>query len=396
MSLSLFTKLLTTSRGIKSSGYNKEYNVDKIDEEGNYVKSDNEPSIVEPIVKNVITMDCSAYHTIYLLNDNSVWVSGDNSLGQIPFAESSETEVFLREITDNVNSLNNSGISDVYCGGYNTFLKFNDGKVYGCGLNDNRQVGCTSTDEIIRFPKIINISDKIEKIYCGGYHNFFITELGDTYCCGRNEWGQLGLGNYSKNKSITLNSNIKNINNSGIDYIRCGDDHTFFVFNDKNIKCCGYNGYFELGIPLNDENHEELVSPVLPNDISVEMIKDIQCGSHHTLILDILGNVYGTGQNEYGQLGLGDNVLDSNGIFRKINVSNIKNIITSAYTSIFQIDTVDLYGCGLNQHGELGMNDLVNRYSPIKLLYTNIWLDELAENIIIKPPADFKRNIFKQ
>lgn len=243
MSLSLFTKLITTSRGIKASGYNKEYNVDKI-ENDIYVKSDYEQNIVQPIVKNVFKMDRSTYHTLYILSNKSVYASGDNSFGQIPFASSSESEVFLRDITDNIKKLTSKGydIKEVVCGGYHTFLMLENNDIYACGLNCYGQLGINITSDIVRTMTKVNTPEYIEKIYTGGYHTFFIGSSGKIYACGKNDWGQLGLGTITDTQELTVVPNI-----SDVQYIRCGESHTFFVLSDGTIQGCGQNYYSELG-----------------------------------------------------------------------------------------------------------------------------------------------------
>jgi len=40
-------------------------------------------------------------------------------------------------------------------------------------------------------------------------------------------------------------------------------------------------------------------------------INNISCGWNHALLLDVVGNVYSSGNNKFGQLGRGKNCIQS-------------------------------------------------------------------------------------
>ena len=81
--------------------------------------------------------------------------------------------------------------------GYDHCLAISDsGVIYGWGLNERGQLGLN--DKINR-----NSPQKLEffkgkhviNIVSGYHHSIFICENGEIYSCGRNNLGQLGLGN---------------------------------------------------------------------------------------------------------------------------------------------------------------------------------------------------------
>ena len=77
--------------------------------------------------------------------------------------------------------------------------------------------------------------------------------------------------------------------------------------------------------------------------------------SWHSLILKNDGTLWGTGQNAYGQLGLGD-TTDRN-TFTQIttNADDIKEIYCGEnYAFILENDGT-LWGCGANGGGQLGL-----------------------------------------
>lgn len=93
------------------------------------------------------------------------------------------------------------------------------------------------------------------------------------------------------------------------------------------------------------------------------------CGSSHTIALDIYGDVWAYGTNEYGQLGFGDNINRN-----KFEIVPKNYNIVSASCGLFFTLLLDNNGicwsCGRNQFGELGLGNNVdtNIFSPIKCL----------------------------
>ena len=379
MSLSLFTKLMTTSRTIKNSGYNLEGQLDNNDK-------NLELFIKEPVVRNVLMMDRSTYHTIYITTDRNIYATGYNGQGQLGTGSTDNayklTKVILPSYRD---------ITKVVCGGYHTLFLTKTGDVYVTGYNGFGQLGLGHKDNIYTPTKITSLSN-VKNVFAGGYHTFFITDSGEVYACGKNDYGQLGL---PISESITTPTLIKSLND--VESISCGGDYTFFLKKSgitPRVYVSGYNGYGQLGLTTYD-NANEITSldNFLPEEIMPKNIEKIECGSHHTLMLCSNLNVYGCGSNMYGQLGLGKNTEDKN-VFTKLDVQGIQNIVTDAYTSIFQVDTKILYGCGHNYNGELGLGDNIHRYEIVKLNYTDIWLDSLNEDIIVVPELDFGKKLF--
>eukprot|EP01084_Bolivina_argentea_P248770 416198_1 len=107
-------------------------------------------------------------------------------------------------------------------------------------------------------------------------------------------------------------------------------------------------------------------------------IKRINCGGCFTIITDQNDNVWCTGYNTNGQLGLGnfeDNIQKfiQNKYFNNNNI-NIKSIMTNAYcyTSFFLSQTNNLYGCGWNKFNQLAMyNEKKNLTTKHKKSATN-------------------------
>jgi alpha-tubulin suppressor-like RCC1 family protein len=76
----------------------------------------------------------------------------------------------------------------------------------------------------------------------------------------------------------------------------------------------------------------------------------------HILIYKNNGDLYVTGSNTYGQLGLGDDIERFNLTFLH-NDSDIKSIHCGGYHTLIYKNTGDLYVFGMNQYGQLGLGN---------------------------------------
>lgn len=95
------------------------------------------------------------------------------------------------------------------------------------------------------------------------------------------------------------------------------------------------------------------------------------CDKFHSFLLDNYDNLYGTGFNDYGQLGLGhkNNIFK----FQKIdhNCGIIKQLITSEYNTYLLNTNNELFSCGSNYFYQLGLknvdkNDCVLSFTKIE------------------------------
>lgn len=206
---------------------------------------------------------------------------------------------------------------------------------------------------------IMTIIPRKIRISCGAFHNN-IVHNDKIYMWGCNEYGQLGLGRDCKNKKtptkITLHKNIKSI--------VCGGKFTIAVVsNSKELYYWG-RGNLE----------DEIYSPtklILNVDSN---IKSINCGHYHRIILLQSGKCYSWGNNSSGQLGLGHYTAMSSP--QEITSLGMDIIIiecgSNSVHSIAVSKSGKCYTWGLNNHGQLGLGDFMNRCSPSELPLQNI------------------------
>jgi alpha-tubulin suppressor-like RCC1 family protein len=225
---------------------------------------------------------------------------------------------------------------------HSVFLMSN-GKVMTCGDNTKGQLGIGSNISK-NIPECVKINantdlTNVKSVYAGADHTIFLLSDGSVYVCGDNTYGQLGIGN---NINQTYAIKIPNLIN--VKSISAGTYHTMFLLNNGSVKTCGKNTNGQLGDGTTLDRNA-LIDLILTN------VKKISCGSFHTMFLLNDGSVMGCGNNNNGQIGDGSKVQRLNPVYVKDsngnNFTNVKDIATGTYHTIFLNNDSTAYGCGI-------------------------------------------------
>ena len=186
---------------------------------------------------------------------------------------------------------------------------------------------------------------------------WFRNSEGENYTWGRNYSYQL------TNQQSRTGETIKNLQGVGIrsTKIESGFDHTLILGDDGTLYVCGSNEYGQLGLGEGIQ-FCSIPTPVLSS------VVDIAAGYFHSLALTNDGRVYAWGLNDSGQLGLGDSVhvSYSPALLGTLPV-DIKGVSCGSKCSFVLTDSGIVYGWGENQFGNLGLGDTVNREWPVAI-----------------------------
>lgn len=308
--------------------------------------------VTENINNDVKQVACGFYHTVILKKDGSLWSCGNNGYGQLGLGDTTERYTFT-QITTNINN----NVKQVACGLQYTVILKNDGSLWSCGRNSYGELGLNNTSSKTTFTKATtNVYNDVKQIICGSYYTFILKTDGSVWACGQNTEGQLGLGN-TTNKFIFAKV-ATNINND-VKQIACGDSHTIILKNDGSVWSCGNNDKGQLGLgDTSDRKTFTQVTTNINNDV-----KKVICGYNYTIILKTDGSVWSCGQNNSGQLGLGTSDTNAHSTFTQAttNISDVKQIACGGYHTIILKTDDSVWFCGLNNNGQLGLNDTDNR-----------------------------------
>ena len=94
----------------------------------------------------------------------------------------------------------------------------------------------------------------------------------------------------------------KSIPLQNINSINCGPVHSICLDNDGTVYSFGRNNFGQLGL-----GNKVIFYTSIPQKVDLPPCAQISCGYNHTICLSENGEVYSLGCNEDGQLGIGNN-----------------------------------------------------------------------------------------
>ena len=143
-----------------------------------------------------------------------------------------------------------------------------------------------------------------------------------------------------------------------------GYEHCLLLDTTGCVWGCGYNPSGELGLGPVGPHNATILTP--QKIVNLPPIVSLSAGSNISFFLDANGNVWSCGCNYYGQLGLGD----QKDRFFPEQIQDLPIIISTfalVASSIFLDCEGSVWTCGHNGHGELGLGDTTNRNKAEKI-----------------------------
>ncbi|KAH3745389.1 regulator of chromosome condensation RCC1 [Pelomyxa schiedti] len=236
-----------------------------------------------------------------------------------------------------------------------SFVKIKNGDIYGWGKNDFGQLGLgeqqlphLSTPQEIVLLHGMNVTT----IACGANHTMALLDTGDVYSWGDNCQGQLGLNDFTNRRDpneLTLFHGKKTV------AIACGWVHTVSVLESGAVFSWGHNKFGQLGVnclPPSSGAPQEIVC-LRDRGVSI-----VACGAHYTMAVLETGDVFCWGANESGQLGLGDSCHRyTPQQLTHLNGKKTCAITCGNYHTIAMLESGEVYGWGSNNNCQLGMGE---------------------------------------
>jgi alpha-tubulin suppressor-like RCC1 family protein len=191
------------------------------------------------------------------------------------------------------------------------------------------------------------------------HHFLFVNEEGQLMVWGSNERGALGTGDTDNIYEPTLVEYEHLDPRDEIVKASCGVQHALLLTKKNLLLVSGLNEEGELGLGEGAESYEVNFQPLkLPVRIS-----QVVAGALSSYALTEDGTIFAWGDNEYGQLGLGDQIL------RKTpqQIHDLPEIVQLAggHHHMYAVTTDGtIYGWGRNNSGELGLGHLGDQLVP--------------------------------
>eukprot|EP01080_Neovahlkampfia_damariscottae_P010768 gene10768-3387_t len=187
--------------------------------------------------------------------------------------------------------------------------------------------------------------------------------LQKTYTFGKNDHGQIGDGTY-------VNKNVPNLVGNqtfNIKKISTGHSHVLILTTDSKIFSFGNNENGQLGLG----NQFDYNSPTEITTPGGFFVSDISTGFKHSLILSDNSKVYCVGNNQYGQLG-DSTQINRTSFVELINPTSldVSKISAGGYHSIILTNLSNAFSFGHNEFGQLGDNSTIHRNIPVSLKFS--------------------------
>lgn len=277
--------------------------------------------------------------------------------------------------------------------GYQPFLNgsiFLDskGNLRAAGVNTSSRMGVGVDNLATNGPSFVTIpfaptdaGEVISKFWVTENNIFVLSSTGKLYGCGVNTYGQLGVGDILARSVLTRIGTLSNVvdfsasNSSSADIVHC-----LAVTSAGQLWAWGYNGYGGLGTG----NATQQNSPVqITTNLGGKVISKCYAfggEAAFSFIIDSTGDVFSSGYNGFGQLGLGDNA--NRNTFTQVptlkgdriyGVGGV-NASVNAYRrgSVFIVRNGSVWATGSNVVGTLGYGDTTDKNGFVQLSISNV------------------------
>ncbi|WP_052350929.1 Ig-like domain-containing protein [Myxococcus stipitatus] len=280
-------------------------------------------------------------------------------------------------------------LQSVSAGGRHTCTLFTDGRVkcWGentegqLGLEDTRDRGYGSDPQMGGFLPFVQLGagQRVKALSPGGHFSCALFESGGVKCWGENRYGQLGLGDTSRRGDAPgeMGDSLPWVDlgtGRTTKTLASGPDHACAILDNGEVKCWGANflGGLGLGDRADRGDGPGEMGDALPS-VSLgtgRTAKALVAGAAHTCALLDDDSVKCWGDNQYGQLGLGDRVRHGDvpgGMGDALPSVNLgtgrtpKALATSGSSTCALLDDGSIKCWGLNMCGQLGLGEQSNR-----------------------------------
>ncbi|XP_026222290.1 probable E3 ubiquitin-protein ligase HERC3 [Anabas testudineus] len=198
-------------------------------------------------------------------------------------------------------ALCNIPVQQVACGSQHSLALTAGGQVYTWGQDSRGQLGLGKRKAGARSPQHLRCVSEIPvvQVSAGGEQSFILSVSGGVFSWGRNDCGQLGLGDTTDRHTPTP---VHSLNLKKTVHVSCGKDHTATLTKDGVVFTFGSGQHGQLG----HNSFRNELRPRLVAELWGAKVIQVACGRYHTLVLTGSERIYSFGSCEQGQLGHGD------------------------------------------------------------------------------------------
>jgi alpha-tubulin suppressor-like RCC1 family protein len=255
---------------------------------------------VDLVSSPATSIACGAWHTVSVHGDGSVrsfgwggsFMSGAGALG---LGSKSSAPASTRIESFDFILKEDEKIIQAACGNQHTLLLSSTGSLYATGNGAYGILGTgDANDELVpveltALKETLLTGEQVIKISCGANFSVFLTNQGNIYVWGRNDAGQLGLGEESQGDMHSAERYPRRIpffetERIGIKDVVCGENHVVALANNGGIYYWGDRTWLDPHVISLPERNGGLKG-----------ITKLAAGSKYTFALSHSGIVYAWG-----------------------------------------------------------------------------------------------------
>ena len=244
-------------------------------------------------------------------------------------------------------------VMKIACGTQHSMVLSENGKVFTWGNADD---GCLGREIIQRstIPGEVVLPIAVDLISTGESHSICANSLtGAIFIWGTIKSSLKGkLFNHSSPKEM----NFYTFNRKGIQDLKSGANH-IVVLSGKKAFTWGDNDTGALGTHFREHMEEKKIFE--PNGLKVTNVVRIFVGANNTFLQNAKGHIYGCGLNNYGQVGIDQNGSDDYVVripepVPALDGLEVAEIVGGEHHTIVLMKNGAVYGAGRNDDGQLG------------------------------------------
>lgn len=302
---------------------------------------------LELISSNVFSASIGNQHALKIDNDNKLYVVGNNNHGQLGLKYEKKISRWVQhpQIKNAKKILAKNGIS---------FVIDDNNTLYSTGWNYHNLINKTDEKNIFEFTKI---ADNVKDVTGSTLFISYLDLDNNLYAKGISLFGFLNNDEFYK-----VDNNVESL--SGGEY--------HLIYN-KGSKLFGLGSNFQgqLGINTISKNAKTFLDNKISKPILLaDNVIKFSTGDYHSCYIDSQNNLFVTGNNGNGQLGLGNEILVNK--WTKV-LDDVKNIYSGSYQNLAIKNDNTLWISGNNANGQLTFkSDKENTYFYGKEMKTNI------------------------
>lgn len=282
----------------------------------------------------IVQIEAGGNNTAFIMNDGSLWMSGDNTYGQLGNNTLEKSDIPVKVI--GLYNIVQVAVGENHCIALNS-----GGNAYMWGNNSYHAVSFSDNSKI-SFPVSHTLSNIIY-VEAGSQTSFVVKRFDGVFAQGNNAYGQLGNGTRDTVGVLTQMEN-----SIGAHMVKSYNKHTFFIAG-ATVYACGSNDHGVLGLNYSGTT----ITPV-----TISISADIDTGNNHAVAIDETGTVKTWGTNDWGQCGKGE---DGKGY---LNIHNAKSVKCGKEHSVILLEDGTVMTWGYNLRGQIGDGTHNKRYEP--------------------------------